>query len=215
MYADENNGKTINEVWVDSSGYPETGVGKDMYYISDASGGRELGFAKLFTTGILDRSRKSALIFYCPSHPRDNHRSPDWVQPGQSMKNIDKLMSKQAIIGSVLVSVQIRNKWASGVFPNNKIEELKSIPGKWGFDIASDSTKAFIADPWAGYHNGKGVAWFLDGHIESWDSRIMMTRSWYDQIYNISRNQDPAYSYNSREIGWNYGFCFNWLDGKK
>ena len=218
MYADGNGGKTINEVWIDSNGKVHTGTATDMTYLYP-----NIGFAKLFDTGIIDKSRKSILIFYCTLIPKNNPRCADFINPdirpgevGYGMTNVERIMAPIWSFAHVPLSIQTRGKWTSGVIPpRNDPQTLLGTPGKWGFDVASDSRKSYIADTWAGYHNGKGVAWYLDGHVETWDSRVLMTRDWYDDIYAIFWNQSPSYSYNSREIQWNYGHCFNWLDKSK
>ena len=155
MYADENDGKTISEIRIENGIVLGTGVGMDQVWIY-AVGGWNVGLAKLFVTGILDHSRKSALIFYCPSIPKSNWRCADWYNSDFEMTNIDRIMAKNYMLAFVPVATQVRNKWSSGVFPNMNKQELASIPGRWGFDVASDSRKSFIADPWVGYHNGKG-----------------------------------------------------------
>ena len=117
----------------------------------------------------------------------------------------------------VPVATQVRNKWANGLSQSER-DSLENAPGQWGFDLASDSRKAFIADPWPGYHNGKGVVWFLDGHVKTWESRIMTTRSWWQSCYDNVHNQNAAVTgvaYDPREIHWNYGACFSWLDDIK
>jgi prepilin-type processing-associated H-X9-DG protein len=227
MYADGNNGKTLDCCGIDPrTGKFASGTAGDMVYIY-AVNGWDVGLAKLFVSGILDHSRKSALIFYCPSVPKSNWRCADWYNPtlkpeddAYKMPNIDRIMARNYTCAFVPVGTQVRNKWANGIplsWGQDGAKRLENMPGQWGFDLTSDSRKAFIADPWPGYHNGKGVVWFLDGHIESWDSRVMMTRSWWQSCYDNVHNQENAsYPYcDAREILWNYGSCFNWLDGLK
>ncbi len=233
MYADGNNGKTIDCVSLNADGSIfDTGVAKDMTAII-CDHGTYRGLAKLFVSGILDQSRKSAQIFYCPSVPRNNRRSADFVYPGLAsgdygygMTNLDRIMSEDwPWITNIEVGCQVRNKWSSGVFPNGQGTQgnLASTPGKWGYDVAVDSRKSFIADPWPGYHNGKGTAWHLDGHVKTWDVRTMKKMAWYygDSVtfsaYNQEHNvlwTDPPY-YTQDEILLNYGICFSWIDGDK
>ena len=231
MYADGNNGKTISCVRPTSSGL-ETGVGKDMTSIIVWKNSYRW-LAKLFSAGILDRSRKSATIFYCPSIPKGNRRGADFIYsglapgaPGYGMTNLDRIMSENwPWDTNIETGVQVRNRWSNGVFPSPGYSEgrkkLESMPGKWGYDVASDSRKSFIADPWPGYHNGKGIAWFLDGHVENWIVKDMKKMGWYYGIgntfsayYNVwnELNTRPPY-YFQEEILWNYGACFTWIDG--
>ncbi len=129
MYADGNGGKTLNSCGID----PRTnkfasGTGGDMTYIYAVSGWN-VGLAKLFVMGILDHSRKSATIFYCPSTPKNNWRCADWYDPDQRMTNIDRLMAKSYMCAFVPVATQVRNKWANGLSQSER-DSLENAPGQ-------------------------------------------------------------------------------------
>ena len=200
MYADGNNGKTINCVERLNNGDLDFGVCKDMRSIvCDHGTYHRLG--KLFGAGIIDKSRKSAQIFYCPSVPKNYSHSADYVDTriapgdyGYGMTNLDRIMFKNWPWNTYInVGCQVRNKWANPIWPppGGSIgrKKLESMSGKWSFDLAAESRKAFISDPWAGYHNGRGTAWFLDGHIEGWMLRDMQKTFWYyDDIVVLQRD---------------------------
>ena len=230
MYADEvNDGVTLNGVSINSSGNIETGVGWDACSLnSDKYSYSQLGL--LFRTGILDQSRKSATIFFCPSILKNNACSADFIDPdlrpgqdGYGMTSLDRIMFDNWSVGwtiQIMTGVQVRNKWSSGVFPNMKKEELKSTPSKWGYNLASETKISFISDPWPAYHNGKGTAWHLDGHAKTWDGRTLKTRWWYEGMYNLPDtnplfNPPPPPRYVRTQILINYGSCFRWIDGVK
>ena len=81
MYADGNNGKTVDVVTLNPDGsIYDTAVAYDMTSIV-VWNGTYRGLGKLFAAGIIDRSRKSAQIFYCPSIHKGNRRSADYIYP--------------------------------------------------------------------------------------------------------------------------------------
>ena len=241
MYADEvNDGVTLNLVGINTSVPPggslrvQTGVAWDICSLT-CNGGSYGGLALLFSTGIIDQSRKSAQIFFCPSIPKNNVCSADFIEPGlrpgdagYGMTNLDRIMLGDFVTGGaplqIMVGSQVRNKWSSGVFPNGPGTHwnLESTPSKWGYNLASETKSSFISDPWPGYHNGKGAAWYLDGHVKTWDGNTLKTRSWYhqgggiafgayEQEFNIVMTNPPRYTQD--QILTNYGYCFRWIDG--
>ena len=230
MYADEvNEGVTLNTVGINSKGKVETAVGWDMCCLF-ADGDNYTGLALLFSTGILDQSRKSATIFFCPSIPKNNGCSADFVDPairpgqdGYGMTNLDRIMFDDWSVSwaiQIMTGCQVRNKWSNGVFPNGAgtQDNLASTPGKWGYNLASETSHSFISDPWPAYHNGKGTAWYLDGHVETWDGRNMKTRDWYEDFYYldywVNNVVDPPRC-TQDQILLSYGLCFMWIDGDK
>ena len=237
MYADEvNDGVTLNGVTINTSVPPgnsdrvRTGVAWDICSLT-CNGGSYGGLALLFSTGILDQSRKSATIFFCPSIPKNNLCSADFIElglapanAGYGKTNLDRIMLGDFITGGaplqIMVGSQVRNRWSSGVFPNGAGTHwnLESTPGKWGYNLASETKYSFISDPWPGYHNGKGSAWYLDGHVKSWDGRNMKTRDWYRKFYLlaywVANAVDPPRC-TQDQILMNYGSCFRWIDGNK
>jgi len=236
MYADEvNDGVTLNGVTINTSVPPgnsdrvRTGVAWDICSLT-CNGGSYGGLALLFSTGILDQSRKSATIFFCPSIPKNNLCSADFIElglapanAGYGKTNLDRIMLGDFITGGaplqIMVGSQVRNRWSSGVFPNGAGTHwnLESTPGKWGYNLASETKYSFISDPWPGYHNGKGSAWYLDGHVKSWDGRNMKSRDWYDTVYEYTNPDVPMDPprHVREQILLNYGVCFRWLDGDK
>jgi prepilin-type N-terminal cleavage/methylation domain-containing protein len=223
MYADASNGRFIDCVSVASDGTVSAGVGIDMsaiYQYGAVSDG--VGLAKLFVAGILHRDRKSALLFYCPSTPKNNSRSADWPDPAyHNMTNLDRIMARNWLYAFVPTGTQVRNKWASGVFLNGstKPESLVGASGQWGFNLMQDRRKAYIADMWVAYHNGKGAVLCLDGHVKSYDLNALKKQSWYElrridteKYYAATGARPPRVD--SRDLAWNWGLCFDWLDGQ-
>ncbi len=232
-YAIENDGVTLNFVGINYSVPPgdssrvQTGIGWDICALT-CNGDNYSGLGLLFSTGILEHSRESARLFYCPSIPEDNMCSADFIDPdldpvddSYGMTNLDRIMFDDWSVPwaiQILTGVQVRNKWASGVFPNGPFITwtLESMPSQWGFDLVADRKKAFIADPWPGYHNSKGTAWYLDGHVESWSLEELQQQDWYYgpsayyHTFNVQITDPPRYTQD--QIFINYGMCFRWLD---
>ena len=223
-YAIENDGTTLNGVVIDSYGV-QTGVGWDICTLT-CDRGSYSGLGRLFSMGILEHNREFATLFYCPSIPEDNMFGVDFIDPdldpyddGYGMTNLDRIMFDDWSVPwaiQIYTGVQVRNKWASGIFPGGSgmSKNLASMPSQWGFDLVTDRKKAFIADAWPGYHNGKGTVWYLDGHVKSWSLEELQQQDWYEMIYDSSQLYffpDPP-RYVREQILINYGMCFKWLD---
>ena len=203
MYADDNRDRTVDCLWDNGTGTFDCGVAKDLTYVYMG-----LGYGKLFEAGILGQARQSATIFYCPSVAKYNPRSAEWSDPAlpasHRIKNIDRIIQKDYLYNFVMVSTQLRNRFANGPIPG-----WEANRATWGFSTIKEGRKAFLADPWAAYHNGKGSVWYLDGHAETWDGTALMQQSWYEDMYSLVWNQEYYYP---EELIWNYGLCFSWLD---
>lgn len=182
MYADEYNNKVppVPHFW---NGNPTVHTGRDGYMIYP-----DIQFYTLFSTGVLDHTRKTISLLYCNSIPKGLYRSSDYTDQW-GRRNFDRIFLDDYGLAFVPVGIQLRNRIANG-------HSEYQNPANWCYDTIKHSKLSMLADPWQQYHNGKGNVWFLDGHGVSYSD---------PQLPSLENGMEDTF------VGY-YGHNFAWID---